>query len=784
MKQRPSSYQPVLLLPRYIAVACAGVCLNATTANAADVGTLEEVIVTAQKRSERLLDVPISIEAVTSDEIDRRGLVNSEDYLRGMPAVNQVVTFVGPSTVIRGIETSSGGNGLLGSTVATYFGETPTTTSASMTGQTTIDLKLVDIERVEVLRGPQGTAFGSSSLGGAVRTIPVSPNPNELEGKVKTGYSVTSGSGDDNYTVQGALNIPLVEDKLAVRAVGYWFNDHGYIRNVAGSDAAFQAYSATYGVQSFAVDDDNVGASRVKGGRIAGSIQATKNLKFTLNYITQRGEIDSGWRNQGTDGLVTESHATIRGYEQAMWQVAPQHVIRGEKAGMLDTDIDISNATIEYQAGWASVLGTFSHLESGTTNALPFDVLGMPFSQKGIGTHKENTGEIRLVTQLSGPLDFLAGIYAEELEDAAIWDYYWFGDLATMPDFWASPSPDPFLGYFATARKTKQKAAFAEATWEFAPKFALTGGGRAYEYDRTVANSSAGPLFGDSDTHMNTDASGTNYRANLSYKPSDTAHIYLGFSQGFRMGLPQQGLAPSVCDRNGDGIVDGTPNVTMESTKVLQADSVDSYELGTKLSLMNRRVMIDGAIFNIYWDGVPFGVNAPPLSEGGCGVGYQANAGKAQSRGVELEVNWQLTDAVRVNVGGSYVDAEFREDVPLLATPDIKGVRVPGAPRVNGSVGLQYDFSIGGYAAFVRTDSIYVGEFYTTIKPDDATRAGDYVKVDATARVTLNKLSLELFVRNLTNEDAFTFRGPADAGVMYGYPMRPRTIGMNLGYDF
>ncbi|MBL8265607.1 TonB-dependent receptor plug domain-containing protein, partial [Steroidobacter sp.] len=174
-----------------------------TQAEADDAGRIEEIVVTATKRAESLSKVPASIAVVAADEIDRRGLVSAEDYLRGIPGVSQVANQTGAAIVIRGIETSpQAQNFSAGTTVATYFGETPTTNSAGLGGGSNVDLKLVDIERVEVLRGPQGTAFGNSSLGGAVRTIPVAPKLNAAEGKVGVGYSVTSGTGGDNTMVQ------------------------------------------------------------------------------------------------------------------------------------------------------------------------------------------------------------------------------------------------------------------------------------------------------------------------------------------------------------------------------------------------------------------------------------------------------------------------------------------------------------------------------------------------------------------------------------------------------
>jgi iron complex outermembrane receptor protein len=178
-------------------------------------GDSNDIIVTATRRSENVNDVPISIAVVTAEEISKRGLVSAEDYLRGIPGVNQTSDPVGSSIIIRGLETSpSFQNFSSGTTVATYFGETPITNSGGLAANTNVDIKLVDIERIEVLRGPQGTSFGDSSLGGAVRVIPAKPKTDEVEGHFGAGYSYTGGYGGENYMVQGTVNVPVVTDIL------------------------------------------------------------------------------------------------------------------------------------------------------------------------------------------------------------------------------------------------------------------------------------------------------------------------------------------------------------------------------------------------------------------------------------------------------------------------------------------------------------------------------------------------------------------------------------------
>lgn len=735
---------------------------------------LSEVLVTATKRAERIQDVPISITAITSDEIDRRGLIGAEDYLRGMPGVNQIEGLQGQGIVIRGMETTLTNQSFQsGTTVATYFGETPTTNSAGLAGATTLDLKLVDIERVEVLRGPQGTTFGNSSLGGAVRTIPVAPRFDRFEGKVAVGYSDTSGSGGDSNSIQAVANFPLITDRLAIRAVGYRFDDSGFYRNAAGSNAAFQTIVDRYGVQAFATDKDEVGDYYVLGGRIAALYQASENLQFRLSYLSQKSE---------RDGIAIANSGR---YEQLVLGVAPEHVVHGRTEGFADTDIDIANAVMEYNFGWADLIATYSDTQSKWRHASPdtnVNVIGFPLSISGPSPHREHVGEIRLATKLDGAWNFLAGLYAEELKDEVHYTYYWYGSpqtrLATFPT-----SQTDSLAAYNDVRNQKQKAAFGEVSWEFMPGFTLTGGARAYDYDRTIRLDNDGVFYGPTGVHRKDDSkeSGATFRANLSYKIDRDGLVYAGWAQGFRLGRPQAPLPAGVCDINPtDGVIDGT-NIDLESTGIVTSDSVNSYELGGKFAFLNRRLTVDADVFRMEWSDVP--VRVVPALLPPCNLGYVANAGKALSEGVELQTSFQINEPFRIELGGSWIHARLTEDVPAQGFK--AGNRLPGSPKVNANLGLQYSFNIGTYPAFVRADSIYVGPFYGNLLESPTLKSGDYVKFDAAARVSVGSLSIDLFAENLTNEDAFTFRGNSTiVGQYYGYRLRPRTFGVRLGYSF
>jgi iron complex outermembrane recepter protein len=735
---------------------------------------MEEIIVTARKRTENVQDVPISISVVRSDEIDRRGLVNAEDYLRGIPGANQVDSPYGQSIVIRGIETSlQSQNFFSGTTVATYFGETPTTTSAGLTGGTNVDLKLVDIERVEVLRGPQGTAFGNASMGGAVRTIPVAPKLEDTEGKVVAGYSATSGTGGDSYTVQAVGNLPLITGKLAIRGTAYKYEDSGFYRNRAGSDLDFRAAAVTpYGAEASAIDQAEAGSYYVVGGRIATLFKASDDLRLTLSYLRQKTQ---------RDGIALANSGT---YEQTLLQVAPEHVVRGQTGGVFDTDIGIANVVMEYDFGLADLVATYSYIKSESEQAIPLGSYGVnwPASYHGFSPHRGHVGEIRVATRFEGAWNFLAGAYAEELRDELSSDYFWHGDPAT--NFLGA---ERLIAVNIDKRKLKQIAAFGEASWEFLPRLTFTGGVRAFEYDRTFRNDANGAFYGPDGIHVSKDtkASDANFRANLSYKVDNGALFYAGWSEGFRLGHLQPGLPAGTCDVNGDGIADGT-NIAIESTRNVNSDDVDSYELGGKFALLDRRLIVAADVFRMNWSGMPITVSPRSLSGGseGCVFGWLANAGAARSEGIEFQANVQIAEPLRIDFGGSWIHARLTKNVPALNASE--GDTLPGSPEFNANLSAQYEFVIGGNKAAIRADSIYVGPFDGDLSHTPDRKSGDYVKLDASARLEIGNFNIDLFVRNVTNEDAFTFRGSGSAGIgeFYGYRLRPRTIGFQLGYTF
>jgi iron complex outermembrane receptor protein len=755
-------------------IAPAASAVGSTTSNNESAAEqVEEVIVTATKRAESIQDVPLSITALGNADIESRGLKGMGDYLSAVPGASFVETnSVSSAIVIRGIETAAQYQNFgSGTTVASYFGETPITNSAGILGGSGVDLKLVDIERVEVLRGPQGTSFGNSSLGGAVRTIPVAPKLDRFSGKAAASYSVTGKSGADNQMWQAVLNAPLITDKLAIRAVAYKYNNSGYYQNLSGSDPAIQAYAASLGPRavSLASNADDRGQDVAWGGRVALLWQATEDLKLSLSYLYQKIEQDGFSSSQGLGD----------GYGYVGLRIHPSHALRGSVDSIYDNRIGIANAVLEYDFGWAALVTSASWVDSKTIYTEGGNI-DAPYDGAYQSPHTAFSGEVRLASDLDGPWQFLVGLFHEKQSDVAHENNGTVEIPALNP--WGD-GINEVLGLFDTTRELKQDAAFGELSYDLSSKLTLTLGARSYRFDRSNQLVSSGwftgaPLDAPDVATSSISKSGNTYKANLSYKPSDRALLYTSFSQGFRLGRPATGLIPEICDSNGDGVVDGS-NVTIASTRVIDSDTLDNFELGGKFTLLDGRLVVDASVYRANWKGLPTNARATCRD---LGYFYVANAGEATSKGFEIQTSYRLTRALKLDLGGSYTNAELSVAVPTLDA--VAGDRLPGSPKVNASLGIQYDTDIAGRAAFVRADSAYRGTFFGNLAQTPLTEAGGYVTANVRTGVAINSVNVELFVNNLTDASDYVFRGTGNTDRGYGYRLRPRTIGLQMGYNF
>lgn len=715
---------------------------------------IEEITVTAQKRGAQAInEVPMSISAFTDEDINERGFVGMDSYLPSQPGVAYIDRSAGQnSIIIRGL---SADPQFEKSMVGMYIGELPVTGLGAM-GRGNPDIKLVDIERIELLRGPQGTLYGDGSMGGTVRVIPKQPVLDSFEGELGTSYSGTDHSDDGSYMFQGVLNVPVVKDKFAVRVVGYTFDNGGFIDNIAGSNPDKLAVRNTFGAVTPLEDD--IAEDNYTGGRIMALWRPTDRLELKFSYMVQ--DIDQ----KGTP----ETSLPLGNFVQTRFERPGGDDERFRSDFDLfnfDASYELDLLTVESSTSWGTVeaardfdIGTFV----GAIVGLP----DIPIWQRDTSEHDILIQELRVSSTFSGPLQLLAGVYYQEITTTDNLFVDWVGD-------------DPALDIFGNALlldsrgkfKTDQLAFFGEASYAITDKLTATAGVRYFEYDQSRRETSDGVFSGGfMQTSLDNKEDGTTFRVNLSYQHDENALLFAQFAEGFRLGGPHETIAAGACDLNGDGLLDG---VNIPQPERVGSDSIESWELGSKLTLLDGRLQLNGSAFYIDWSGIPISASLA------CGFILTLNAGSAESMGVEFDGKFAFTERLNLDYRASYVDAELTSDVPPLGAD---GERLPGTPQFTAGVGLRYDFNLGGYDSFLRGDLAYVGDYFSTPQ-ETAPKLGDYVTINARLGIMANNVGIDLFVNNLTDEYAVLW---ASTNIPDGRAnvLRPRTYGVELRYRF
>jgi iron complex outermembrane receptor protein len=715
-------------------------------------GVLEEVIVTARKwGEERVLDTSMSASVFTPDLIDKRQLVGMNDYLRFEPGTNFVDRGVARnSVIIRGITADPGRGGAI---AGIYIDETPVQGLGFSGGAP--DLKLVDVERVEVLRGPQGTLYGGGSMSGTVRTLTRAPDTSAFEGRVRLGGSQTSGYGDFNSEAEAVINLPLAEERFALRGVVYRFDNSGYLRNVGNSDPIKVNSADVFGARLSQRVDDR-GNDSYEGYRLGALWRITDRLDVRFTAMGQ--EIEQ-------DGFPTTD------WRQAPYEQARFARLDGSDENLFD-DIRLYNLLVEYGAENWSLLSSTSWTEyeygfDWDVGLFFLDLLGglePPIWLFQGGEADVFTQELRWNWDSGGRWRLLLGAFYEDQDFGFDQVGNWEGD----------PDRDPFSGFFNTLDRidddVNQLSFFADLVFNISDTWEATFGGRHFDFEATNRSDFSGTT--EQSSHSE---SGETWKAGLNWRPrtpllGERPLVYLLWSEGFRPGRPV-GEPPPRCDENGDGIVDAI-GLRMGS----DADDLESAELGYKTSFAQNRVSLQTAVFDISWEGIPIDIPIPAP----CGFTLPFNAGSAKSRGLELELTALLSDRLELDFTASWVEAELTEDAPGLG---MDGDRLPGSPKYNAALGLEYGFDLSDFPGWARGDVSWVGDFYGTLQ-EDPPRLGDYVTLNLAAGLKFDPWSLELFVRNLTNEDALTWANPIWAPYPRGSMLRPRTIGARVAYTF
>jgi iron complex outermembrane receptor protein len=644
---------------------------------------IEEIVVTATKRSLSMQDLGQSIAAFTTADIERQAFDSMEDTIKSFSSMTLHATMPGRNKIVfRGMATGAG-EYRTDSAVAVYLDEQPMTAVSQQ-----LDPRMVDIERVEALPGPQGTLFGASSQAGAFRIITNKPKADALTGQIDVNFATTQG-GDPSYDISGNINIPLIEDKLAVRIVGYTVEEGGWVDNVLGLVPG----NGQDGDNSDVVEE-NFNVWAVSGGRISVKWDMTDNWDVLLTGIAQQSETSGQWQ---TDPSLGDNKINAFNKEQRNddW-VSAGLTITGDlgfaeftsASSFVDRDIMYSwdnlaynhYITSAYYSGYKTTLYNVEYLNGTVFN----DQIQKRFSQ-----------EFRLNSTGEGRFHWMIGAFYEDVDDDWHWGYQTPGLSDTYmhyyANYWAayyayygydvqSPLPETDNWWVQDyQRNVTQIAVFGEATIDLTDAWSMTFGARWFENERNRTEQNTFPdglpPWGAMDS-LGIDTVGgtqsdTTFKFGTQYNLNDDNMVYFIFSQGFRLGGDNSLRAASA------GFV----------PRSYDSDTMDNYEIGNKSTWLNGRLQVNATLFHMKWD-------KPQLSHWNPDLWWQngnLNTGAAEQTGIELNITAQLTDNFRLTTSITSMQGEFTEDLVLdgvVETP--AGTEMPFSPDLKYWIGLDY----------------------------------------------------------------------------------------------
>ncbi len=724
---------------------------------------LDDIVVTATKRgNEALAKVPIAIQALTGDTLAQAGITQFSEYATRVPSL--AFQDLGPGDkkyVIRGINSTGA------STVGTYYDEAVISAdNRNDGGGRNVDIKLFDVERIEVLKGPQGTLYGASSESGTIRIITNKPDSEAFGGYIEGQISGTH-KGGTNYNVNGAVNIPLIKDKLAARFVGWYVDDSGFVDQV----------------RLAAGRKNNVNNDQTAGGRA--ELRYTPTTEFTLTasatYQHQQSDGSSRFTPPGTLSFSTAGYPAVPGGDLINTDLS---------RSPFDDKTQIYSLTGEYDFGNGSIVATTNYFDRKlyfTFDSSPIlFFFGVPIPGITIQPQERRiwSNELRYASKFDGPFNIVAGgFYSDEKSDfdVQVVKINAQGDPAgpfsrlNSDDALSNPNGNTFFGRFDNNR-LKQYAFFGEATYALTDRLKATGGIRYFHSKLSARQETTHPFggFGPNPPGVLNNASndsGLTYKANLSWQASDDALFYATAAKGFRTGGLNQADLP---------FSSGIP-------RSYDSDSLWNYEVGTKLTLFGGKLRADAAVYHIVWSNI----QVRTLDATGA-FPYTGNAGSANVNGFEADVTARLARGVTLEIGGSYQDAFLTSNQPGTIPRDPKlgldGDQIPNVPHFQGSVNLDVDRPLSGdFNYLVHADVSYRGASHTTFgraRDNFDVRLDSYALANLRFGVRYEKWKAEVFLRNIFDKRAQIDAISASQDPLAFITTRPRTIGVAVSRKF
>jgi iron complex outermembrane recepter protein len=735
---------------------CLAVALTAGVAQA----QLETIVVTATKRSASLQDVPLSITAISGQQLDIMGAESLLDFAVKVPNLAMAYEADG-----RFDSSSPSVRGVFGRNTTGFYIDN-TRVNASLLP------RVVDLERVEVLRGPQGSLYGARSMGGTIRLITKQPALNETDGSLKVQLSGVS-DGDLNQTIDGSYSFP-VSDNFALRVSGYYgamsgVQDRTFDPSwVDGNTGAVRATNAPdFGT------NENVDDETYYGGQIVGNWAISDTLTFIPKLMFQSVDSDGlPFADRTPDNTLQSRFFDIEEPGTDDWTVA---------SGTFQWDVaqgTVTSTTSYYErtTDESEEEGTFLHNLFNNVIGIPVDPVRAPLST--IEEYESFIHETRYSSDFDGPFQFTTGFYYEDLTldheyPAAIAP----GLNALVNAAIGAPAnivPGDLIFVTKGITDTEEKAIFGELTYEFNEQWSVTGGGRYYETSVDVSSVSDGfANSGRSTLDQSQSETGFNPKVSVQYQPSDDLNVYASAAKGFRIGGVNGNVPVGLC-----GAELASIGLDPSNASSFDSDELWSYELGFKSSLSDNRVTLNAAAFFIDWTEIQ------QLNRLTCGFQLTQNAGAAESKGFEVEINAAPTDNLILSAGIGYTDAE------ITNTGGVAGVSVgdpiQGVPdwTVTGSAQYHFDWN-NAWQGMFRADANHYGQSFSSNNESSNANLREreaWSAVNFRLSAMNEKYEVTLFADNITDERANLADSRSIAAETPGRQRlvtnRPRTIGV------
>ncbi len=696
----------------------------------ADAPAIDSVIVTAARRREPVREVPLKVDVLQTDTLERNGDRELADYVADQPGVtlSHGGSFSGALS-IRGLATASLG----AASVGVYVDDVATGSSApyGLGSTTPLDMGLLDLNHIEILRGPQGTLYGAGAMGGLIKYVTNEPDSSELSGSVRVAASSTEDGGAGS-TVSGVLNVPIKTDVAAVRFAGY--------------RTRFGGYDDTVGLAA----DKNVNRGITEGARISGLLTPSRNLSVRLTATTQDAK-----RNGNN-------------YEDL--NPATGQFTQGERTRRLDTaepssvQTNLLGLDIEYDMGWAR-LNAITSAQNVMLHAIAdYSALVPALNQYGLpattawanssGQQHRVSQEFRLTSRASHDIEWLAGLYINR-ERSSVAGGYRFSTASGPSD----------LNLYTTSKPATYRdlAGYGDVTWHATTDLSLTGGVRVGHMTQAYTNTSSGLLAGGTLTNGGSSKqTADTWLATAGYKLSPDSSVYARAASGYRPGGPNGLFA----------------NTSPTISPTFKSDSLWSYEAGYKGALLDHTLTVEAAVYDIEWRDI-----LQPIYDHG--FAFFTNGGKARLTGTELSLNWLPTAAWRFDGALSLIDAKLRTDA--IGLGGHAGDDIPTTARVSASLSAARNFELGGHPAYLGVNARHIGERNAGFQGSAVLPAytmPSYNVFGLQAGVDLERYKLSFYVRNLTNTRGMDGVAFSSLTAAQAVMTEPRTIGLAASASF